>query len=80
MTHRIQITLDDSIWEILRTVPKDKRSELIKEAVSDELMRRHRRQVADQMDALRKTLKPLPGNSEQWLRKERDGRPCPDLP
>jgi len=78
MSHRIQITLDDSLWEILQMIPKDKRSELIKGVVSDELMRRHRRQVADQMDELRKTLKPLPGNLEQWLREERDGRPCPD--
>ena len=78
MSHRIQITLEDSLWEILQTVPKDKRSALIKGAVFDELMRRHRRQVADQMDALKKTLKPLSGNSEQWLREERNGRPCPD--
>lgn len=78
MSHRIQITLEDQIWKFLQTLPKGERSQLLKKAVSNELIRRHRREVANEMDELRKTLKPLSGNSEQWLREERDGRPCPD--
>ena len=78
MSHRIQITLDDPMWEFLQTIPKGERSNLLKQAVSDELIRRRRRQAADDMDEIRKNLKPLPGSLEQWLREERDGRPSPD--
>ncbi|MFZ4789829.1 MAG: hypothetical protein ACOYMW_02820 [Candidatus Competibacteraceae bacterium] len=75
MSHRIQITLEDNLWEFLQNIPKNARSQILKQAVADELTRQHRRQIANQMDELRKKLKPLPGNSEQWLREERDGRP-----
>lgn len=74
MSHRIQITLEDNLWEFLQNIPKNARSQILKQAVTDELTRQHRRQVANQMDELRKKLKPLPGSSEQWLREERDGR------
>ncbi len=75
MSHRVQITLEDNLWEFLQNIPKNARSQILKQAVADELTRQHRRQIANQMDELRKKLKPLPGNSEQWLREERDGRP-----
>lgn len=74
MPHRIQITLDDTLWEFLQSIPKNERSPLVKQAVANELTRQHRRQIANQMDELRKKLKPLPGCAEQWLREERDGR------
>jgi len=74
MPHRIQITLEDQLWEFLQSIPKNERSQMLKNAVADELTRQHRRQIANQMDELRKTLKPLPGSSEQWLREDRDGR------
>lgn len=75
MTHRIQITLDDSIWEILQTIPEDERSELIKQAVSDQLTRLRRQQAMKDINVLRSRLKPLPGCAEEWIREERDGRP-----
>ena len=75
MSHRIQITIEDNLWEFLQNIPKNARSQILKKAVADELTRQHRRQIANQMDELREQLKPLPGNSEQWLREERDGRP-----
>lgn len=74
MSHRIQITLENQAWEILQTIPKGERSNLLKQAVSDELIRRRRRQAMEEMDALRSKLKPLPGCAEQWIREERDGR------
>ena len=75
MSHRVQITLEDNLWEFLQKIPKNARSQILKKAVADELTRQHRRQIANQMDELREQLKPLPGNSEEWLREERDGRP-----
>lgn len=75
MAHRIQITLDDSIWQILQTIPKDERSQLIKQAVSDQLTRLRRQQAMEDISALRSRLKPLPGCAEEWIREERDGRP-----
>ena len=66
MSHRVQITLEDNLWEFLQNIPKNARSQILKKAVADELTRQHRRQIANQMDELREQLKPLPGNSEQW--------------
>lgn len=74
MSHRIQITLDDPMWEFLQTIPKDERSPLLKQAVANELIRHRRQQAMEEMDALRSKLKPLPGCAEQWIREERDGR------
>ena len=36
MSHRIQITLEDNLWEFLQNIPKNARSQIIKQAVTDE--------------------------------------------
>lgn len=75
MPHRIQITLDDTLWEFLQAIPKNERSSLVKQAVADGLTRLRRQQAMEEMDALRSKLTPLPGCTEEWIREERDGRP-----
>ena len=75
MPHRIQITLEDQLWEFLQSIPKNERSQMLKDAVADKLTRLRRQQAMEEMDALRSTLKPLPGCTEEWIREERDGRP-----
>ena len=74
MTHRIQITLEDSTWEFLQTIPKNERNHLINQAVYDQLTRLRRQQTMEDINALRSRLKPLPGCAEEWIREERDGR------
>ena len=73
MSHRIQITLEDHLWEFVQTIPKNKRSQFLKQTVSDQLTRIRRQQAMEEMDILRSKLKPLPGCAEEWIREERDG-------
>jgi len=72
MTHRINIVLDDAVWEQLREIPQGERSRLINEAVSETLLRRKREEAFARIEELRKTMKPVPGTAEQWVREDRD--------
>ncbi len=66
MAHRLNITLDDAVWESLQQVPKGARSRYISQAV-EELLRRERRQrAAAEMGALRSKLQPLDDDCKDW--------------
>ncbi len=43
MSHRINIILDDDIWESLQAVPKGKRSPLVNQAIAAWLVQNNRR-------------------------------------
>jgi len=72
MSHRVNIMIDDSVWEELQTIPLGERSRLINEAVAETLLKRRRLAAIERMDELRKTVKPVPGTSEEWVRADRE--------
>ena len=72
MGHRVNVMLDDEIWESLQQLPKGERSRLVNEALRDLLLRRQRRRAAKDMDALRNSIPPIPGSTEEWVREDRD--------
>lgn len=72
MAHRINIMLDDEVWEQFQAIPGGERSRFVNEVVALELLRRRQRDAWERLQALRQTLPPSPGHSEDWVREDRD--------
>lgn len=72
MGHRVNVMLDDQVWEQLQNIPAGERSRLINESLSVELLRRQRLAAMDGMEVLRATLPVVPGCSEDWVREDRE--------
>ena len=72
MSHRVNVMLDDRIWEQLQAIPTGERSRLINESLAAELLRRQRLAAIEGMESLRKAMKAVPGSSEDWIRAERE--------
>jgi len=73
MAHRLNIMLDDAVWESLQQLPKGARSRYISQAVEERLQRERRQKAAAEMDALRSNLPPLDDDIDvvEMLRKDR---------
>jgi hypothetical protein len=72
MAHRINVMIDEKIWDELQTVPAGERSRLVNEALSHEFQRKRRLRAMKRMDALRAKTKPVAGRSEEWVRADRE--------
>lgn len=72
MSHRINIILDDNIWESLQAVPKGKRSPLVNQAIAAWLVQKNRRGAVETMTSLRKRARPVAGAAEDWVRENRN--------
>jgi hypothetical protein len=72
MSHRINVVLDNEVWESLSQLPKGERSRFINEAVANELLKRQRLEAIARIDARRAQMKPVPGSSEEWIREDRE--------
>jgi hypothetical protein len=72
MGHRINVMIDDPVWEELQKVPQGERSRLISEAVGRELRQRGRAKAAAAMDRLRKTSRQKSASAEDLVRADRD--------
>lgn len=72
MSHRVNIMLDDSVWESLQQIPRRERRNFFNAAAAAELLRREREQAMARMDAARANMTPVPGTSEQWVREDRE--------
>ena len=73
MAHRLNIMLDDTVWESLQQLPKGARSRYISGAVEERLRRERQQSAAAEMDALRGKLRPLDDAIDvmEMLRKDR---------
>ncbi|HEB87804.1 MAG TPA: hypothetical protein ENI68_12440 [Gammaproteobacteria bacterium] len=73
MAHRLNIMLDDAVWESLQQLPKGARSRYISRAVEERLRREQRQKAAAEMDTLRDNLPPLGDDIDvvEMLRKDR---------
>lgn len=60
MAHRINIMLDDEVWEQLQAIPGGERSRFVNEVVSLELLRRRQRDAWEGIQALRQICNPAP--------------------
>ncbi|NJD04869.1 MAG: hypothetical protein FIA97_00025 [Methylococcaceae bacterium] len=64
--------LDDDVWTALQEIPPGERSRFLNEAAAHELLRRQREAAIERMDAVRATMVPVPGTSEEWIREDRE--------
>jgi len=73
MAHRLNIMLDDAVWESLQQLPTGARSRYISQAVEERLRRERQQKAAAEMDALRSNLPPLDDGIDvvEMLRKDR---------
>ncbi len=72
MSHRINVILDDKVWESLGQLPKGERSRLINNAIARELLRQQRQRAMEEMDRLRKTPRLTKETAEELVRRDRE--------
>jgi hypothetical protein len=72
MAHRVNIVLDDDVWQRFQAVPGGERSRFINDVLAVELVRRQQREAWAGMQTLRHSLPPGPGRSEDCVREDRD--------
>ncbi len=72
MSHRINVILDDEVWESLGQLPKGERSRLINNAIARELLRQQRQRAMEEMDRLRKTPRLTKETAEELVRRDRE--------
>lgn len=73
MSHRVNIMIDDQIWQYLQEIPKGERSQFVNVAIKDRLLAMRRKTAAKKMDELREQLKPIEKNIDvlELLRQDR---------
>lgn len=73
MAHRVNVMLDDAVWEVLKRVPRGERSQLVNTAVAEWLRGRKRMEAVRRMDALRKEM-PTVATEDlvAWIRADRE--------
>jgi metal-responsive CopG/Arc/MetJ family transcriptional regulator len=72
MSHRINVMLDDEVWESLSQLPKGERSRFINQALQETLLRQRREEAFARIEELRKQMEPLGMSAEEWIRRDRD--------
>jgi hypothetical protein len=72
MSRRINVILDDEVWESLSQLPKGERSRLINNAIARELLHQQRRRAMEEMDRLRKTPRLTKETAEELVRRDRE--------
>ncbi len=72
MTHRVNFTIEDGVWQLLLQVPKGERSKLVNDAIVQAMEKSKRLAAAKRSDAWRKRL-PLVSNEKvlSMLREDR---------
>lgn len=75
MAHRVNMVLDDDVWQCLQAIPGGERSRFINKVLSLELLRRQQREAWDGIQDLRRVLPVTEGHSEECVREEREVRP-----
>ncbi len=74
MSHRVNIMLDNEVWQAMQALPRGERSRLINRAIKAYMLQQRRKNAAEAeaMDALRESTRPLSGSTEQWDREDRE--------
>lgn len=72
MSHRVNVILDDEVWEALERLRQGERSRFVNQAIAKQLLRTRREEAVRELERLRSGLPRLEGIAEQWIREERD--------
>ena len=72
MAHRVNVMLDNELWEELKQVPTGERSRVVNDAIAEWLKARRRAGAARKMDALRARMPAVSAREiAAWLREDR---------
>jgi predicted CopG family antitoxin len=73
MSRRINIMVEDNVWENLREIAKGERSKFINDAIRDRFLKLQRQKAVEAVDKIRNTLqlKPVEVDVVDVLRRER---------
>lgn len=72
MAHRVNVMLDNELWEELKQVPTGERSRVVNDAIAEWLKARRRAGIARKMDALRARMPRVAAEEiAAWLREDR---------
>ncbi|MGD8569617.1 MAG: hypothetical protein PVJ39_16140 [Gammaproteobacteria bacterium] len=73
MSRRINVMVEDNVWENLREIAKGERSKFINDAIRDRFLKLQRQQAVEAVDKIRDTLqlKAVDVNVVDVLRRER---------
>ena len=73
MPRRVNITMDDEAWSVLKKLPRGDRSRAVNSAILDWSRAVARRDAAASMDALRRRLPAVATDKVvRWIRDERE--------
>jgi hypothetical protein len=73
MPRRINVMIDDEMWQVLAKIPAGARSRAINEALRAWIVRRRRNDAVRELDALRSQSPPVSASEvAEWVRQERD--------
>ncbi|MGH8651665.1 MAG: hypothetical protein ACREYE_05545 [Gammaproteobacteria bacterium] len=78
MSHRINVLIDDPLWEDLRQILKGERSRLINESLAERLKQKKRERLLEEMQATAGSAKPAGEDAVTLVRRQRY-RLHPDL-
>lgn len=71
MARRINVVLEDAVWQSLQAVPKGERSKILNQALAEWMLAQKRRQAALNIESLRGKMKATAGSAERWVREDR---------
>ncbi|MCI0421920.1 MAG: hypothetical protein L0312_22285 [Acidobacteria bacterium] len=71
MSHRINVLIEDQLWEDLRQIPRGERSRLINESLAERLKQKKRERLLEEMQATARSAKPAGGDAVTLLRRRR---------
>ncbi len=72
MAHRVNVMLDDRAWEVLRSLPRGRRSRFVSRAVVDAHVLDERRAAVERLTELRVAMPTPPASAEEMVRELRD--------
>jgi hypothetical protein len=71
MAHRVNVILNDEVWEELQAIPQGERSRLINESLSERLKQKKRERLLEEMQATARSAKPSGEDAVTLLRRQR---------
>jgi hypothetical protein len=72
MSHRVNVVLDDSVWEEFQQIPRSERSSLINETMEKILLKRRKQAAFARLRERAKHKECLSGTTDEWVRADRD--------
>ena len=73
MAHRVNVMLDDEAWQVIRSLPRGRRSHFISRAVVNTASMEQRHDAAECLARLRREMPAPPMSSDDLVRELRDG-------